>query len=129
MLPIRFVADILPIRSDPIIRISFTVVPVTTIPTDSGPRFSCARPSAYVTRERICNSIKCNPRGCRKGARQILEPIRNVNFPRATKPALQVEDPRRQPEENFAPLLRDSTESPQCPKIVEFWCIICKKAD
>ena len=43
MLRIRFIADILPIRSDPIIRISFTVVPVTTIPTPSDPLETTSR--------------------------------------------------------------------------------------
>lgn len=72
-------------------------------------RFSCARPSAYVT---MCDSPKCNLRGSRKGIRNVLEPIHNIDFARASGPTLQAEGPRL--ESTFRPFTTGA------------WCIIYK---
>lgn len=96
--------------------------------TDTEPRFSCARPSAYVARERKCHSSHCNPKSARRGTSQILRPISNdLEFVLASVPSLRAKGPRRIIGERLSSLIRAPMESPTRPVIVESWCIVCEE--
>jgi hypothetical protein len=91
--------------------------------TDHQPRFSCARPAAYVCLEKACCSEMCNPKSSRNGSRQVLRPMYGKHdWTRAILPDLERAEERRV-DPYFESLLQESAQIARrnLPMVVELW--------